>query len=304
MKLFLQSAYLSSLLSVIYITLLYRSNRHRRLPVAPLLAVFSVGMLAVVVAVLFYRLIPGLRPTGLVGAALIAPLVEEAVKLGLFSLTARRLGYPSLIEPLDYAIYYGILGVGFAIYEDFWYIFETSYPSWISGDAGRFFEVFRWMAYARSFPGHVLFDAIAGFLLGWAALSTTRRQRWGWTVGAFFVAFATHSVFNLAAAAHGTLLLWSVVTLYIGVFLAMRRKALETSPFSALRDLMEGKISSWTFAISPVDILFAEGFDWPGKPNSNRLAFYPLVLSLAVLFPILLSCVYLLHRALSIGGHV
>ena len=301
MKLFLQSAYLSSAISLVYIALLYRSHPFRRLPIVSILSTFTVGMFAVVPVVLIYRFIPWLNPDGLLGAVLVAPVVEESVKLVLFAVTVRRLGYPSLIEPLDYAIYFGILGVGFGIYEDFWYIFGTTYASWISGDHSHFIEVFRWMAYARSFPGHVLFNAMAGFLLGWGLCQVEGKTRWIWFSGAFLIAFVSHGLFNLAASQRGTLLLWSLVVLYVGVVLMLRRHVLAVSPFAALRELVQEKRSSWEFRISPVEALFAEGFSWPGKAKRSLLAFYPLTLSLIVLFPVLVSCVYFMHRMLSIG---
>ena len=301
MQLFLQSAYISSALSLVYVALLYRSHPFRRLPLVSVFSTFVVGMLAVVPVILVYRLIPGLRADGLWGALLVAPLVEESVKLFLFAWTAKRLGYPSLIEPLDYAIYFGILGVGFAIYEDFWYIFGNTYSSWISGDYSHFIEVFRWMAYARSFPGHVLFNAIAGFLIGWGVCQAERRVRWIWYAGAFLVAAGTHSLFNLVASQRGTLLLWSLTIAYVGVFFVLRRRVLEDSPFAALRGLIDGDVSTWEYAITPVEALFAEGFAWPGKAKPSYLSFYPVTLSLVVLFPVLVICVYFMHRLLSMG---
>ncbi|MFC2096016.1 PrsW family glutamic-type intramembrane protease [Candidatus Bipolaricaulota bacterium] len=301
MQLFLQSAYLSSAISLVYIVLLYRSHPFRRLPVASIFSTFVVGMLSVVAVVLVQRIMPELRPDGLLGAVVVAPLIEESIKLAFFAATVRRLGYPSLIEPLDYAIYFGTLGVGFAIYEDFAYIFGTTYPSWISGNHNHFIEVFRWMVYARSFPGHVLFNALAGFLIGWGLCQAKGRSRWGWFVGAFLVAVASHGLFNLAATQRGTLLLWSLVVAYLGVFLMLRRRVLTVSPFGAVRQLILGKQASWDFGVTPVEALFAEGFSWPGRTKRRLLAFYPLVLSLVVLFPVLVSCVYFLQRILSIG---
>jgi RsiW-degrading membrane proteinase PrsW (M82 family) len=302
MQLFLKSAYLSSAMSLIYIAMLYRSHPLRRLPIVPILSTFAIGMLAVVPVVLLYRFIPGLNPDGVLGAVLVAPWIEESAKLLLFAITVRRLGYPSLIEPLDYAITFGILGLGFGVYEDFWYIFGTTYSSWVSGDYSHFVEVFRWMAYARSFPGHVLFNAMAGFLIGWGLCQAEGKRRWGWFAGAFMTAVIAHGLFNLAASQRGTLLLWSLVVLYLGIVLMLRRRVLTVSPFMAIRELIQEKRSSWEFRISPVEALFAEGFSWPGKTKRSFLAFYPLTLSLIVLFPVLVSCVYFMHRVLSIGG--
>ena len=304
MTLFLQSAYLSSAMSLLYIMLLVRSNPHRRLPLAPVLTTFVAGMMGVVMVVLLVRLIPVLSFEGTVGRAVIAPIVEESAKFLVFALTVRRLRYPNLIEPLDYAVLFGILGLGFGVYEDFWYIFGPSYPSWVAGDHGHFLEVFRWMVYARSFPGHILFNALAGFLLGWGVCQAKGKRRWVWFSGAFAVAIFTHSLFNLAASQRGTILLWSLVVLYLGAFLMLRRRALETSPFTLLRQLIDGTEIAWTADVTPVEILFAEGFAWPGREKRTLLAFYPLTLSLVVLFPVLVSCVYFVHRILSMVGGV
>ena len=302
MKLFLQSAYLSSAIAVVYIALLYRSHPYRRLPVPAILSSFAVGMLTVIPVLVFYRVVPGLDSGALARVVLVAPVVEEFAKLAIFLGTVGRMRYPSLIDPMDYAIYFGVLGVGFAIYEDFWYIFGYSYTSWTSGDYGHFLEVFRWMVYARSFPGHVLFGALSGFVIGWALCQVERNARWRWLFGAFLVAVVSHALFNLAASQRGTLLLWSLVLCYVGIFLMLRRRVLAVSPFAALRSYMQGRRPSWEFALSPVETLFAEGFAWPGRARHNFLAFYPVTLSLVVLFPVMVSCVYFLHRLLSMGA--
>jgi hypothetical protein len=302
MQLFLQSAYLSSALSLIYIGLLYHSHPLRRLPIVSIFTTFAVGMLAVIPVMLLYRFLPGLHREGIQGAVLVAPVIEEAIKFLLFAITVRHLGYPSLIEPLDYAIFFGVLGLGFGVYEDFWYIFGNSYSSWISGDHSRFIEVFRWMAYARSFPGHILFNAIAGFLVGWGICRAEGRSRWAWFAGAFITAVLAHSLFNLAASQPGTMLLWTLIAAYLGVFLFLRHRVLAVSPFVALRELIRSERSEWGYKLSPVEVLFAEGFSWPARTKREYFAFYPVTLSLIVLFPILVSCVYLIHRLLSLGA--
>jgi len=96
-------------------------------------------------------------------------------------------------------------------------------------------------------------------------------------------------------------LLWTIAVAYIGLFTALRRRALEDSPFVALVALIDGERSPWEFGISPVEVLFAEGFSWPGKMNRSTLSFYPVTLSLIILFPVLVSGIYLLHRLLSMG---
>lgn len=298
MNLFLRSVYLSSAMALVYIVLLYLSHPHRRVRSAPMLISFGLGMLAVIPVILIERLIPGFAATETWSSVVAAPLVEEGVKLCIFLLTIWRLGYPTLIEPIDYAILFAVLGVGFGVYEDFWYVFHRSYPSWISGEIGRFNEVFRWMAYARSFPGHLMFNALAGFLLGWASRAKDTRTRGRWILAAFATAVLAHSLFNATASLSGTIPLWTLMVAYLGIFLALRRQSLSQSPFRSLERLVEGGTDPWQHQQTPVEILFAEGYGWPGRPKRGFLQFFPLTLSLIILFPVLVSGMYFVHRLL------
>jgi len=258
---------------------------------------FGLGMFSVVPVVLIGRLLPGLGASGAWSSVVAAPLLEEGVKLAIFLLTIARLGYPALIEPIDFAILLGVLGVGFGVYEDFWYIFHRSYPSWISGEIGRFNEVFRWIAYARSFPGHLMFDALAGFMLGWG-WRAGKARRWLWTLAAFATAVLAHSLFNAIALLTGTIPLLTLMVAYLGIFLALRRQSLRNSPFCDVEKWVEGSSSSWHHERTPVEILFAEGYGWPGKSRRGFLQFFPLTMSLIILFPVLVSGVYFAHRLL------
>jgi len=297
--LFIRSIYWASVLSLAYIYLLYRSQPLRRIPTVPMMVSFVAGMLAVIPVVLVRRILPidagGLDPV------LVAPWIEEAAKLAVFAVTIRRFRFPDVVEPLDIAIYFGVLGVGFGVYEDVSYIFAAAAPSWTAGDVGRFREVFRWVVLARAFPGHILFNALAGFVLG-EGLRNGRRCAGRW-LAAFAAAVAAHAGFNAVASAGEIPLLTYCVAL-IGLFLGLRRRAVARSPFRALIERVEGRRTEWPYARSAVELLFAEGFDWPGARRRGFFQFYPIVLSLAVLFPLLVSGVYLLHRAvlLMTGG--
>jgi len=295
MSLFLQSIYLSSALSLGYIYLLVRANPHRRIPAAPAIVVFTAGMLAVIPVVALRRLIP--FDPGLATAAglFLAASIEEAMKLSAFLLTGWRFKFPNAIEPLDFAIYFGILGAGFAIYEDFWYIFSVSYPSWISGDPYRFSEVFHGIVLARAFPGHILFNGLAGFLIGRGRTSPLP-SRIGWIGGGLAIAILSHAAFNRIAELNEPFLLLTYALLLVGAFLVLRKGELDRSPFPALIDYIEGRREDWPFPHPPIDYLFADGFFWPGKRRSGIFQFYPVLLSLGILFPILLMFVYLLNR--------
>lgn len=299
MELFVRSVYLASALSVAFVLLLYRSNPHRRLPMAPVFVAFSAGLLSVVPVVLLRTVLPleALSPGG--SAVGVAPAIEEAVKFVVFFAIVWRFPFPTLVEPIDVAILFGILGVGFGIYEDFWYIFGTSYDSWVAGDLVRFRQVLRGILYARAFPGHILFDAIAGFLLG--AVRFRFRERAGKVLGiaaAFFIAILLHGAFNAVGHWGGTIPLLTYIVALVGVFLALRRREVSRSPFVALKAYVLGASGSWDLPTSPVDLLFAEGFAWPGRSRGGLFQFYPVVFSLVVLFPVLFIAVYLLQRML------
>lgn len=296
MTLFLRSLYTASALSIVYILLLLRSHPYRRMAMSPALVAFVAGTLSILPVVLLRRLLPIDPRHATLGAMLWAVLIEEAVKFLAAAGTIRHFRFPDVIEPMDVAIYFGVLGVGFGIYEDFWYVFSTSYPSWIAGDAARFSEVFRGISLARAFPGHILFNGLAGFLLGRAWLSERGRRRAWWAAGSFGVAVATHFAFNWVGRSAGMILLLAYVVALCGIFLGMRRRASANSPFADLQRLVAGKSVTWTHGASPVDLLFAEGFDWPGRRRSVIFQFYPIILSLAILFPMLVVGVYFLTR--------
>ncbi|MFC2077740.1 PrsW family glutamic-type intramembrane protease [Candidatus Bipolaricaulota bacterium] len=301
MSLFLQSTYLSAALSLVYIYLLYRSHPFRRIPSGPTLLAFAVGMVAVVPVVAFRRVVPLGPIESSVWILILAAAIEEGAKLLVALATIWRYRFPNVVEPLDFAIYFGVLGVGFGIYEDFWYIFSATYTSWIAGDIGRFNEVFRGIALARAFPGHILFNGIAGFLLGYAFFANGARRR-GWILGGLSLAILLHVGFNWIATVGETPLLITYIVLLVGVFLGLRRREMGRSPFAALIRYTERGESGWRFDRAPIAYLFADGFDWPGKRRGGFFQFYPVAFSLCVLFPLLLIGVYFVNRALLLIG--
>ncbi|RLE35727.1 hypothetical protein DRJ24_01915 [Candidatus Acetothermia bacterium] len=301
MSLFLRSIYLSSALSLGYIFLLFKSNPYRRIPAAPAIVAFTAGMFAVIPVVAVKRLIPFDPNLATGGGLFLAASIEEAMKFSAFFLTGWRFRFPNAVETLDYAIYFGILGVGFAIYEDFWYIFSVSYPSWTAGDPYRFSEIFHRIVLARAFPGHILFGALAGFFV---CRGRTSRPvvRIGWIAGGFAIALLSHAGFNRIATLGDPPLLITYALVLVGIFLALRKRELTRSPFAALIDYVEGRREDWPFPRPPIDYLFAEGFPWPGKKRGGLFQFYPVLLSLAILFPLLLTAVYLLNRLVLWSG--
>lgn len=297
MNLFVQAIYLASGLSLAYIFLLYRSNPLRRLPASRVTTSFVVGMIAVIPVILIKHILPLPEGSTLFTSFVSAGMIEEGVKFALMALTIWRFSFPDLAEPLDFAIYFGILGVGFGIYEDFSYLFSGTYSVWEAGDIGQFHRALRVLLMARAFPGHILFDSLAGFLLGYARFARDWRVKARWIAGAFILAVALHGSFDIIAIHGGTIPLLTYVAVLVGVFLQLRRYALERSPFRATIAHVKGETNDWQYPHTPAEYLFAEGFFWPGKPQQGMYELFPLTLSLVILYPLLVSVVYLLERA-------
>lgn len=296
MSLFLRSIYLSSGLSLLYIFLLYKSNPLRRLPSTTVTLTFVAGMAAVVPVVLIRQLLPLSEGGTAFTAYVTAGLIEEGIKFLVMAGTIWRLGFSDLAEPMDLVIYFGILGVGFGIYEDFWYIFSGSYAEWIAGDIRRFHEVFQAVALARSFPGHILFDGLAGYLIGHARFLEGQRSRLPWLLGGFLLAVSLHGSFNLIATAGGTIPLLTYIVLLVGLFLHLRQAALARSPFKAVIVLIKEGKKEWPYPRPPIDYLFAKGFSWPEGDRGGMFQVFPLALSLLILYPLLVAVVYLVNR--------
>ncbi len=297
MTLFVQSVYLASGLSLGYIFLLYRANPFRRLPTTTVTVSFVIGMVAVIPVILVRRFLPAESVSPAFVAYVSAGMIEESVKFALMALTLWRFGFPDIAEPMDLAIYFGILGVGFGIYEDFSYLFSGTYTIWKSGDIGRFHDLMRGLLMARAFPGHILFDGIAGFLIGRSRFLTGRRIRAELLLGGFLLAVLLHGTFNMIAAYGGTIPLITYICVLAGLFLYLRQNEIARSPFRAVIEYIKGRRKDWPYERPPIDYLFAEGFSWPARPRGGLFTFFPLVLSLVILYPFLVALVYLLERA-------
>ena len=302
MNLFLKSIYLSSGLSLFYIYLLYRSHPWRRLPATTVTLTFVVGMLTVVPVALLRTVLPADNGSVAFSAYVSAGLIEEAAKFAAMGLTVWRYRFPDAVEPLDCAIFFGILGLGFGVYEDFWYIFGGSYDLWLQGDLGRFTEAFNALVAARAFPGHILFNALAGFLIGIARTMRKDKRRFLHLAGAFLIAVAAHGTFNLIAAVGGRIPLLTYVVGLTALFAYARQLAVSRSPFRMLIDRIKGDESKeWPFPHPPADYLFVEGFSWPQEGSGGMFQVFPVVLSIIILYPMLFGGVYLIHRLVTWG---
>ena len=299
MSLFVQSVYLSAGLSLLYVFVLYRSNPFRRLPSITVTLVFVLGMLAVILVDVINGLVPLPQSTGAFSSHIGTGLLEEGVKFLLMIATIWRFRFSDVAEPMDIAIYFGILGVGFGVYEDFRYIFHGSYPLWTAGEIDRLQEALHSIALARAFPGHVLFDGLAGYLIGKARFSTGQLLRLVWFCSGFVLAVVLHSLLNVIADVGGETPLLIYIVFLIGLFLVFRQLAIGRSPFRALILMIsENMEQRWDHPWPPIRYLFADGFAWPGKRKKEMFQVFPLALSLVILYPLLVMIVYVVNRAI------
>jgi RsiW-degrading membrane proteinase PrsW (M82 family)/CRP-like cAMP-binding protein len=166
-----------------------------------------------------------------------APL-EESMKL--FFASARVVGEPAVVEPVDGMIAMITVGLGFAAAENTQYIFqELDHVLRTGGDAG-FLGTFFAVAPQRgviSTLGHVAWSGIIGYALGNVLLSGWSRWR---LAGALGLAAVLHATFNILASPENplglqaevarilALLVWGIA---LAIFVVLLVRALDSSPY-------------------------------------------------------------------------
>ncbi len=160
------------------------------------------GALAFVMA---YVLNTSLYQTGWFGewsgvARFVAPPLEEALKAGVLFALVRRADFSYLV---DGAIYGFAAGVGFAVVENYQYIFGAP-ASGLLAAAGRVIS---------TNLIHACATGLVGVSLGLARFQTGPR-RWGLSVGGWAAAVLLHAAFNTLVyrTARGPVLLYASLT--------------------------------------------------------------------------------------------
>lgn len=310
MILFLRTIYISVLLSLFYIILLYQSDKYRKESTATISLVFILGMLSVTPVTFFHQIVPGFDNLTLQNDFLNvlfrdylrAGFLEELVKSLFFMAFIWRLKYDDFAEVMDGIVYFGILGAGFAVYEDFWYIFQNSYPPWEAGQAIRFNQIFHHMILSRAFPGHILFNCLAGYFYGLAKFTDFKRSRLKLLFLGFLLAVIAHGTFNLISRISDPISLLIYTLFLILVLVGLRAKALKSSPFRAiLTHLKEGRlkledVKDRHFYYPIQTYLLDENAPWREKPERNPWRFIPLLIILVPLYPLVFLLIFYLNK--------
>jgi protease PrsW len=156
----------------------------------------------------------------LLGAVLVAPVVEEAVK-GAFlvgMLVFRRHEFDGIVDGIVYA---GLVAAGFAFTENILYLGRAFTDDVGVGQIGSVITVLLLRGVLSPFA-HPLFTAMIGIGAGVAARSSSPGTRVGAVAIGYVVAVALHSLWNTSASALGGAVFFVVYGfVMVPVFLAL-----------------------------------------------------------------------------------
>jgi len=212
--------------TIAYVLLVYWVDRHEKEPRALLAAAFLWGALPAVVGSLVFEMLLGIPlmaegaciACDIVQASAIAPVVEEVIKasalFGLVMLFRREFD-----GVLDGVIYGALVGLGFAMTENFFYFLS----SYLEGGLQTLWATMVWRGGVFG-PNHAVFTSVAGAGLGYGLVKARGAARWIVPLLALILAIILHAVHNLgvtvAQQAAGGLIL-SLLNTLAGVTLIL-----------------------------------------------------------------------------------
>ncbi len=187
--------------TLIYVLIFYWADRYEREPTWLLIVAFGWGAGPAILASLAGEVLlqgpllaaPDVADLGLMGAALVAPVIEEVVKwlalLAIFYFKRHEFD-----GPLDGLIYGALVGFGFAMTENIFY-FMGAY-----GDGG--YAGLASLIFVRSLlfgMNHAFYTAFSGIGLGLARDANRRSTGALWAGTGLLAAIGAHALHNLAA---------------------------------------------------------------------------------------------------------
>lgn len=309
MALFFRSIYLGWFISLVYAGILYLSDSYKRESIIPVGIAFTGGVLSIILINTIHAGVPGFTESLYEGGLLArlyssfiqAAIPEEIVKLIAFLLLVWQFDFEDFSEGMDAMLYMGLIGAGFGAYEDFSYIFSQTLP-YVGKEGSQAAQVFQFITWQRTFPGHVLINGVSGYFLGRARFIQNSRRKVRLIAQALLVAILAHGFFNLAGSGGGTGWLIMYVLGLGRVFFYLRQKILADSPYRIFRKLPDevvetrfisylNLVENWKFehSIERYRQLYTE--------NSNAsMGYFPIVISVIVLYPVAISGVYYLNK--------
>ncbi len=309
MALFFRAIYLGWFISLAYAGILYLSDSYKRESIIPVGIAFTGGVLAIILINTIHAGLPGFAESFYDGGFLArtysafvqAALPEEIVKLVAFFLLVWQFDFKDFSEGMDAMLYMGLIGAGFGAYEDFSYIFSHTLP-YVGEEGNQAVQAFQFITWQRAFPGHVLINAVSGYFLGRARFARETRRR-GWLIAqALLVAILAHGLFNLAGSGGGTGWLIMYVLGLGRVFFYLRQRILADSPYKIFRKLPDEVVE--TRFISYLNLVEDWQFEHSieqyrqlyTSDSSASMGYFPIVISVLVLYPVAISGVYYLNK--------
>ena len=197
--------------TLIYVLGLYWVDRYEQEPKGLLAAAFFWGAIPAVLTAVVVRLVFRLPPSLLgpeaveaVGAGVVAPLLEELLKVGavLFIYLRHRKEFDGVVDGI---VYGAMVGFGFAMMGNtISYLGAFLLHGW-SGLGARVFT--QGLVYGLN---HALYTAVFGAGLGFARTMRAGRPRWAPALGGFLLAVLAHALHNVVLR---QALGWSVITI-------------------------------------------------------------------------------------------
>jgi RsiW-degrading membrane proteinase PrsW (M82 family) len=162
----------------------YKQDVYEPEPLSLLVKMFFLGLVATVIAFTLEDLI-GLFVSGILFAALAAPVVEESAKFFM----VREFVYKKreFDEPMDGIVYATATALGFATLENVLYLLDQPYLSSlvVTGTIRAILSV----------PGHALFGVFWGYSLGIAKFRPPGKRS-AIILGGLILGIAVHGLFN------------------------------------------------------------------------------------------------------------
>jgi len=308
LALFFRSIYLGWFLSLVYALALYLSDRYKKESLITVGIAFTGGVLATLLVGFLHNILPMIaRSTysanllsNVYDSFVKAAIPEEIIKLGVFFLTAWTFKLEDFSERFDGILYMGMIGAGFGAYEDFAYIFSHTFEQ-MGAESNAAVNAFQFITWQRAFPGHILINSISGYFLGCAKFESRQKSMHKLIGAGLLVAILLHGLFNLAGSSGGTGWLIIYVLALGRLFFFLRDRLLDRSPYRLIEQFTEdSNLYNWQLMENWESNRSIETYSrLYNEESSTSIGFFPLVISIFVLYPVAISGIYYINLMIS-----
>jgi protease PrsW len=185
--------------TTVYVAIVWRLDRYEKEPLRLLALAFIWGMAPAIILSIMLEVgasgaFDGETAGNLLSDAAVAPIIEETIK-GLALLAFLVFAYRELDDVLDGIVYGAMIGLGFALTENFFYVLGSVDESGLGTGIAVLF--LRTIIFGVN---HAFFTGVTGAAVGAARLTRGNAGRLLLIVAGWLLAVLFHSVHNLGAA--------------------------------------------------------------------------------------------------------